>query len=94
MIIEKETGSDVKSNKDINWIVFMGCKDEKDAEKIQDPGDSMDVVKPLPGCICNEQRTTTLYHMKELWNSLLNSFSIRLRQVNIYFDLDIEEEKG
>ncbi|EGV97822.1 hypothetical protein I79_002190 [Cricetulus griseus] len=50
MVVQKESCCDIKGNKHINGIMFMGSQDEEDSKEVENPGESVQEI-PASWCI-------------------------------------------
>lgn len=44
MVVQKESCRDIKGNKHINGIMFVGSQNEEDSKEVENPGQSMQEI--------------------------------------------------
>lgn len=55
VVVQKESCCDIKGNKHVNGVMFMGSQDEEDSKEVENPGQSVQEI-PASWCIfCDEE---------------------------------------
>jgi len=55
VVVEEQSTGDVESNKHINAVVLVSCKDEKDTKAVAEPGEGMEEEDPPGGVLSDEE---------------------------------------
>lgn len=80
MVVQKESGSYVKRNEDIDGIVFVSGQNEKDSKHIEQPGYCVQKVQ-MTWCIWNKKNVVDNFALEFFGNQNLHSVMKKFKVV-------------